>query len=67
MRALHVPLAPDAVEKLADRARLERRTPQEQAAVILEESLGLRSRATGETDRPAEPAAEPEQSRPGTA
>lgn len=47
-RGLYVPLAPDAVEKLADRARLERRTPQEQAAVILEESLGLRSRATGE-------------------
>jgi hypothetical protein len=58
MRALHVPLAPDAVERLAQRARVERRTPQDQAAVILEQALGIRDRAPeGRIDSaaPAEP------------
>ncbi len=43
MRLLYVPVSQDALDTLVAQARLEHRRPQDQAAVLLERALGLRS------------------------
>jgi hypothetical protein len=45
---LYVPLHPDEVVELYNLALKERRTPQQQAALILGDALALESRSNGE-------------------
>lgn len=53
MRAVSVPLGPDAQVRLRELAVSERRSPRQQAAILLERALGLTTEPPreGQTDR----------------
>jgi len=41
MRLLYVPLTRPVIDALLDRARIQRRRPQDEAAILLERALGM--------------------------
>ena len=59
MRLLYVPLRPDELARLKEIALEQRRRPQDQAAVLLAEALGL-NRPTSPVAAPMAPALQAE-------
>lgn len=57
-RLLYVPLSPEALEEIDRRARLERRRPQDEAAVVIERALGLAGHPQSDTELPHPPSEE---------
>ena len=58
MRLLYVPLSDDALKRLREAAEEARRRPQDQAAVLIENALGLNQPDRANTafiTRPADP------------
>jgi hypothetical protein len=64
-KLLFVPVSRDALERLCRRASFERRRPQDEAAILIEQALGLRA----EVSEPCDPSLEPgrQQAKPSTA
>jgi hypothetical protein len=53
-KLLFVPVSSEALERLCRRAGLERRRPQDEAAILIERALGV-ERVSAEAERAADP------------
>jgi len=56
-RLLYVPLSPEALDEIDRRARLERRRPQDEAALLLERALGVANQTAHDGEHPRRTAA----------